>query len=79
MGMLIDGHKVFENEHLVVYTFEWADGPAAGTIAAAKSDIQRHVTMPGDELDRIAAKVLVKAMKQSEIDGAWPETVVYAS
>jgi hypothetical protein len=50
--MLIDGCKTFENEHLIVYTFEWADGPAVGTIAAAKSDIQRHVTTPSADLDR---------------------------
>lgn len=77
--MLIDGRKVFENEHIIVYTFEWADGPAVGTVAAVKSDVQRHLTMPDENLDRIAAKVLIKALKRSEIEGAWPETVVYAS
>lgn len=79
MGMLIYAHKVYEDDGLVAYAFDWPDGAESGTVAVAKSDPERHLTVPSSDLDPISAKIIGKAYRESTSTGSWPTKVLFAS
>lgn len=78
MGALIDGEKVFEDEELVVYSFESTSG-RSGRVAASKSDLSMFLVVPDPTSERAAMAILHKASRQASSSGTWPAKVVYAA
>ncbi len=80
MAVIVDAKKVFENTRIVVYSYFNYDHPDdAGVILIDLSNIDAWQVFPPHAFPRTAELALLKAYRENQSTGGWPEIVSHIS
>ena len=80
MAVIVDAVKRFEDERVVVYSYANFDDPTdAGVILIDRADVNAWEAFPPGSFRPTAELPLLKAHREFQSTGTWPEKVTHRS